>query len=189
MSFQDGFMFAGRLRPEPGATKINVTNPESLTFVRDIYGRRDLVENDDQFTVAIGNLLVMSDDQLSPTTNRYAGTVIGIHDTAPDTTPPGVDSIIPKDGATAQTLTSRIGLSFTDNIELATVDSRSFIVRPVGGRALEGTWGVTMSVLNFDPAEDLEPGTTYEVILPADGIKDYVGNGIAEEFRSTFTTR
>lgn len=189
MSFQDGFMFAGRIRPEPGATKINVSNPSRHTFVRDIYGRRNLQENDDQFTVAIGNLLVMSDDQLSPATNRYAGTVIAVHDTQPDTTPPRVDTIVPKDGAVGQAITTRIGISFTDNVELATVDKRSFIVRKVGGQALSGKWGVSMSVLNFDPDGELEPGTEYEVVLPAGGIKDYVGNGIAEEFRSTFTTR
>ncbi len=189
MSFQDGYMFAGRIRPEPGATKIDVTNPARLTKKSDIYGRRNLKENDDQFTVAIGNLLVMSDDQLSPETSKYAGTVIAVHDTEPDTAPPAVDTIIPKNGATGQALTSRVGISFTDNIELATVDARSFIVRPVGGQPLAGTWGVSMSVLNFDPAENLQPNTTYEVILPAGGIKDYVGNGIAEEFRSTFTTR
>jgi hypothetical protein len=189
MSFQDGFMFAGRIRPEPGATKINVTNPAKHTFVRDIYGRRNLKENDDQFTVAIGNLLVMSDDQLSPETNKYAGTVIGVHDTAPDTTPPRVEAIVPKNGATGQPVTTRIGISFTDNIELATVDTRSFIVRPVGGEPLKGTFGVNMSVLHFQPDEPLKPGTTYEVVLPAGGIKDYVGNGIAEEFVSTFTTK
>jgi hypothetical protein len=189
MSFQDGLMFAGRIRPNPGATKIDVTNPAQLRVTGSVLGRRNLVENDDQFTVAIGNLLVMSDDQLSPQTNRYAGTVIAVHDTAPDTTPPSVDFISPRDGATGQPLTSRVGLSFTDNVELATVDARSFIVRPVGGRALEGIFSVTMSVLNFDPTEDLQPGTTYEVILPAGGVKDYVGNGVAEEFRATFTTR
>lgn len=189
MSFQDGFMFAGRIRPEPGATKIDVSDLGKFTFVRDIYGRRDLQENDDQFTIAVGNLLVMSDDQLSPATSKYAGTVIAVHDTAPDTTPPFVDTVVPKDGATGQSLTSRIGISFTDNVELATVDSRSFIVRPEGGRAIAGTWGVTMSILNFEPAEPLAPGTKYEIVLPAGGIKDYVGNGIADEFRSSFTTR
>lgn len=189
MSFQDGVMFAGRIRPNPGATKIDVTNPAQLRVTGSVLGRRDLVENDDQFTVAIGNLLVMSDDQLSPQTNRYAGTVIAVHDTEPDTTPPRVDFISPRDGATGQPLASRVGLSFTDNVELATVDNRSFIVRPIGGQALEGIFSVTMSVLNFDPTDDLEPGTTYEVILPAGGVKDYVGNGVAEEFRATFTTR
>lgn len=189
VSFQDGYMFAGRIRPEPGATKIDVTNVANFTWTRDIYGRRDLVENDDQFTIAVGNLLVMSDDQLSPATNRYAGTVIAVHDAAPDTTPPRVDWIVPNDGAVGQATTSRIGISFTDNVELATVDSRSFIVRPVGGEAMAGTWGANMSILHFDPDGDFAPGTTYEVVLPVGGIKDYVGNGIAEEFRASFTTR
>lgn len=189
VSFQDGFMFAGRIRPEPGATKIDVTDLSNFRWVRDIYGRRDLQENDDQFTVPVGNLLIMSDDQLSPATNRYAGTVIAVHDTAPDTTGPRVDWIVPTDGAVGQATTSRIGVSFTDNVELATVDTRSFIVRPVGGSALQGTWGVNMSLLHFDPDGEFEPGTTYEVVLPAGGIKDYVGNGIPEEFRSSFTTR
>ncbi len=134
LSFQDDRAFGGRIRPEPGATKIDVSNLSNFTFVKDIYGRRDLQENDDQFTVAIGNLLVLSDDQPSPATNQYAGTVIAVHDTDPDTTPPVVDTIIPKDGATGQATTSRIGISFTDNIELATVDHRSFIVRQQGER-------------------------------------------------------
>lgn len=189
VSFQDGHAFFGHIRPNPGATKVDVRNPMDMRSVRVIHGRRDLQENDDQFTVAVGNLLVLSDDQLSPATNKYAGTVIAVHDTAPDTTPPAVDAIVPKDGATGQALTTRVGISFTDNVELMTVDTRSFIVRPVGGQALRGTFSVTMSVLNFDPEEPLAPNTTYEVVLPAGGVKDYVGNGIATEFRSTFTTR
>lgn len=189
LSFQDGFAFLGRIRPNPGATKVDVRNPRDMKYVRDIHGRRDLQENDDQFTVAIGNLLILSDDQLAPNTSKYAGTVIAVHDTEPDTTPPIVDAIVPKNGAVGQATSSRVGISFTDNIELTTVDTRSFIVRPQGGKALQGTWSVTMSVLNFEPSEALRPATTYEVILPAGGVKDYVGNGIAAEFRSTFTTR
>ncbi len=196
MSFQDGYMFAGRIRPNPGADKIDVSDLSNFTHESSIIGRRDLSgnaapENDDQFTVAVGNLLVLSDDQLAttgPNSGTYAGTVIAVHDTEPDTTPPHVDTIIPRDGSTGQAVTTRVGISFTDNVELATVDNRSFIVRPQGGQALEGTFSVTMSVLNFEPAEPLQPGTTYEVVLPAGGVKDYVGNGV-EEFTSTFTTQ
>lgn len=189
VSFQDDKAFFGRIRPEPGATKMDVSDISNFTFEKDIYGRRDLQENDDQFTVAVGNLLILSDDQLSPATNKYAGTVIAVHDTDPDTTPPAVDTILPRDGAMGQPITSRIGISFTDNIELATVDHRSMIVRKQGGDVVPGTWGVNMSILHFDPDGEFSPATTYEVILPQGGIKDYVGNGIAEEFRSTFTTQ
>jgi hypothetical protein len=113
---------------------------------------------------------------------------IAVHATDPDTTPPRVDSVEPKPDATGQSVKSRIGLSFTDNIELATVHPGSLIVRPLDGEPVSGKWGLYMTVLAFDPDEDLLPNTTYEVILPAGGVKDLVGNGIAAEFRSTFTT-
>jgi hypothetical protein len=58
----------------------------------------------------------------------------------------------------------------------------------MGGEPIEGSFGLYMGVLNFDPKEDLLPNTTYEVVLPQGGVKDLVGNGIAAEFKSTFTT-
>jgi len=195
MSFADGYMFLGHQRPNPGATKIDVTDPTQMVAQSRIWGRMDLVGNDDQFTVAVGNLLVMSDDQKPietdpvSATNSYAGTVIGLHAADPDTVPPTVDTIIPKDGATGQSVKSRIGLSLTDSVELATVTPQTFIVRPVGGEPIAGNWGIYATVLNFDPAEDLQPATTYEIVIPAGGLKDYVGNPIAAEFKTTFTTQ
>ncbi len=116
------------------------------------------------------------------------GWFIGAHPTDPDTTAPVVDTVLPKDQSTAVPTSSVIGLSFSDNIELATVNSASFIVRPVGGQPLAGKYGLRMGVVNFDPDEDLQPGTTYEVVLPQGGIADLVGNTLAAEHRSTFTT-
>jgi hypothetical protein len=188
MSFSDNFMFLGLLRPNPGAIKIDVTDPTQMQMGNRIWGRQNLEGNDDQFTVAIGNLLVMSDDQLLGD-GTLAGSVIAVHAAEPDTVPPRVDTIIPRDGSTGQSTRSRIGISFTDSVELATVDARSLIVRPVGGEPIAGNWGAYTTLLNFDPEGELQPGTTYEVVLPAGGLTDYVGNGIAEEFISTFTTR
>jgi hypothetical protein len=113
---------------------------------------------------------------------------IAAHSTEPDKTPPVVDTVLPKDGATGLSKKVRVGLSMTDNIELATVHPGSVIVRPMGGEPLKGSYGLYMGILNFDPDEDLLPNTTYEVVLPKDGVKDLVGNGIAAEFKSTFTT-
>ena len=99
-----------------------------------------------------------------------------------------MDTVIPGNGATGNSTKSRVGVTFSDNIELATVNAASFIVRPVGGQALPGRYGVRMSVVSFDPDGDLQPGTTYEVVLPKGGIADYVGNTLATEWKSTFTT-
>ena len=184
MSFSDDFLFLGHLRPDAGASKIDVSDPKSMKIVNRIWGRLDRTGNDDQFTIAVGNLLVMCDDQ-SP----YYGAVIGVHATDPDKKPPVVDSIIPKDGSMGQSTKSRVGISLSDNIEFATVNGASFMVRPVGGQPLAGKWGAAMGVVNFDPDEDLKPKTTYEVILPKGGITDLVGNALVEDFKATFTTQ
>jgi len=188
MSFQDDYMFLGHVRAEiggtPGASKINVVDPRSMKIVSRIWGRQDRADkNDDQFTIGIGNLLVLGDDQAP-----FAGWVIAVHQTEPDTKPPVIDTVIPNNQATGVSTKTRIGVTFSDNIELATVNAASFIVRPVGGQPLAGKWGVRMSVLNFDPDQDLQAGTTYEVVLPKGGVADLVGNTLATEWKSTFTT-
>jgi hypothetical protein len=190
MSFGDGNMYLGHLRPNPGASVINVMDPKKMAFEARVWGRVDneLVEggeviNDDQFTIQVGNLLVMGDDQAP-----YRGSIIGVWQAAPDTKPPVLDTVLPKDKATGVSTKSRIGLSFTDNIELATVNPASVIVRPMGGEPISGKWGLYWTVLNFWPDQDLKPNTTYEVLLPKGGLTDLVGNAIADDFTSTFTT-
>jgi len=187
MAFSDDYMFIGHARQEisnvPGASKITFSDPKSMKVVNRIYGRLDTTYNDDQFPLPMGNLLVMTDDQ-SP----YRGFAIGVHQTAPDSTAPVVDTVIPGNNSTGASTKSRIGVTFSDNIDLATVNQASFIVRPMGGQPLPGRYGVRMSVINFDPDTDLQPGTTYEVVLAKGGIADYVGNTLASEWRSTFST-
>ena len=183
MSFSDGYLFLGHLRPDAGVSKIKLNNLTNMAIESRIWGRLNIVAGDDQFTIKVGSLLVLADDELP-----YNGMVIAAHSTEPDTVGPAVDTVLPKNGATGLSKKSRIGLSLTDNIELATVHPQSVIVRPMGGEPLKGTFGLYMTILNFDPDEDLLPNTTYEVVLPKDGVKDLVGNGIAAEFKSTFTT-
>ena len=187
MAFSDDYLFIGHARQEinnvPGASKITFSDPKSMKVVNRIYGRLDTTYNDDQFPLPVANLVVLTDDQAP-----YRGWAIGVHQTAPDSVPPVVDTVIPANNATAASTKSRIGITFSDNIDLATVNQASFVVRPMGGQPLSGRYGVRMGVLNFDPDEDLKPGTTYEVVLPKGGVADYVGNTLATEWRSTFST-
>lgn len=185
LSFSDDKLFLGMVRAEiggtPGTNIFDISNVSQIRQVRHVWGRQDRGgKNDDQFNISFGNLVVMGDDQAP-----YAGWVIAAFAEEPDTTPPEVDTVIPNDGTTVPG-SSRIGISFSDNIELATVNAASFIVRPVGGDPLPGTYGSRMGVLNFDPEDDLAAGT-YEVLLPAGGVSDLVGNAIATEWKSTFT--
>jgi hypothetical protein len=184
MSFSDDVMFLGHLRPNAGVSKIDLTDITKPKLIGRVWGRLDQGDNDDQFTVALGNLVAMGDDE-SP----YAGMVIGVHAADPDKKPPVVDSVVPKDKSTGASVKSRVGITFSDNIEFTTVTTSSFIVRPMGGQPLKGKFGWRMGVLNFDPDEDFLPKTTYEVVLAQGGISDVVKNGLASEFKSTFTTK
>ncbi|MCA9713548.1 MAG: Ig-like domain-containing protein [Myxococcales bacterium] len=182
VSFGDDQMFLGLLRPNPGAIRYDVSDLSAPVEIDKIEGRA-LIGNDDQFTLKVANLLVLSDDQ--ETLEGHAGSFIAVESTAPDTTPPRVNGLWPPDGATAPA-TSSIGVSFSDQIELATVGPPSFQLRDQEGGCVPGSWGHMRTVLNFTPQEPLAPGT-YQVVLPAGGITDLGGNAIAEDFVSEFT--
>lgn len=183
VSFADGHLFLGHLRPNAGVSKIDVRDVTKMSIKNRVWGRLEFTNGDDQFSIQIGSLVVLADDELP-----YRGMVIAAQSATPDTAAPAVDTVVPKNGATGQSKKSRIGISFTDNLELATVHSQSLIVRPVGGQPLKGTYGLYMGILAFDPEGELLPNTSYEIVLPKGGVKDLVGNGIANEFKSTFKT-
>ena len=83
---------APRSAATPGASKITVANPRSMRVTSRIWGRLNLGDkNDDQFTIPIGNLLVIGDDQAP-----YHGWFIAVHQAEPDTKPPVVDTVIPQ---------------------------------------------------------------------------------------------
>jgi hypothetical protein len=194
MSFADNVMFMGQVRSTSGsgATKFDVNDIDAVENLGRVHGRMspgctetacNLV--DDQFSLAIGALVVFSDDE----EENGIGSIIKVHRTDPDNDAPKVHYVNPPAAATGMPVSTRIGFAFSDQIELATLSPASLIVRPVGGEPLSGTWTHVTTTVNFTPDEPLQPGTEYEIILPAGGITDLVGNAIAEEFRSTFTTQ
>ena len=184
MSFADRHLFLGGSRGgSEGIWKYDIGDPNDHRLIGRIPGRDG--RWDDQFSVPIGNLIAISDDQ---NVNGYVGSYIAVHDTEPDTQPPVVEYVNPPDGAVDQALSSRIGLSFSDQIEFSTVDSSTLIVRPIGGQALTGGWGYSQTVVSFWPDQPLQADTSYEVVAVAGGITDLVGNALANDFRSVFDT-
>lgn len=174
-SIQDGFAHVGA---SSKYAKVDITAanpfPVPVAFSEGTAGDRD-------FGTVLGNLVAISDDHDN-------GSFLAPHQSAPDTTPPVVNFQSPKNGATNVALTSRIGLSFTDQIDRRTANSSSFIVRPVGGQALSGRYSYQTNLLNFAPDADLLPNTTYEIVLPSGGLQDLAQNGLAETYIASFST-
>lgn len=179
---QDHYVFQGAQRK---VHKVDVSNPLQHVEVGQgsmfTPGTTDYNNSDHGQVAAFGNLLFIGNDHGN-------GSSFMVHSTAPDTTPPAVRQMSPSDGARQQALTSRVGIGFTDSILPETVNASTFMVRPIGGNALPGTYSVQLGIVNFFPSQPLSPNTQYEVVLPAGGVKDYARNGVAKEFRAYFTT-
>ncbi len=177
VTFQDGFAHAGASEHYMKIDMRDRTHYESA-------GRASsgIAERDEDFAVVMGNLVLVSDDHGN-------GSFIVPHQAEPDRNPPAVNMISPKNGALHQAVTSRIGMTFTDQIDLRSVNESSFIVRPVGGgAALAGKYSSQTGIVNFAPNAPLASNTAYEVVLPAGGIRDLAGNALATTFRSVFST-
>ncbi len=191
VSFGQGYAFVGSMRPNAGNYKYDLTNlaaPEMVQYVEGRTMRGELQGQfiDDQFSLPVGNMIVLSDDEVG------IGSVIAVHDAAQDTTGPAMMQTFPRDGATGVPPSSRVFLSFTDQIELGSVDTDTIQVRPLtgpsAGEPLAGSFGASQTVLSFWPDEPLADNTSYEIVLPAGGVTDLVGNPIAETFTATFAT-
>ena len=137
--------------------------------------------SDEDWLIPVGNLVIVGDDE-------GAGTRIIPHQAQPDTRGPSVNMVHPEDGATDQLITSRVGITLTDMIELGSIDETTFIVRPLGGTAVSGRYSHQYGAVNFTPDVALTPNTTYEVVVPAGGMRDWAGNGVEHTFSSQFTT-
>ncbi|MDQ0588818.1 RICIN domain-containing protein [Variovorax paradoxus] len=179
---QDNYVIQGA---QTRIHKVDVSNPLNHVEV----GRGSILREDDpNFShsdngqVAVfGNLVFVGNDHGS-------GSGFVVHAVDPDTTKPEVKQVSPANGAKQQALTSRIGLGMTDSIRPESVNANTFIVRAVGGNTLAGTYSVQLGIINFHPDQPLSPGTSYEVFLPANGVKDYAGNAIGADYKSTFNT-
>lgn len=193
VSFANDYLFLGGLREDSwrgggegthGIYKFDIRDLNNLQLIERIPGRDP--RWDDQFSCPVGNLVLMADDEFID--NQYVGAVIAVHETTPDLTPPNVKAFYPANQTTSLSTSGQVAVSFSEWIEFKSVDPSTFILRPVNGSPLRGTWGCTYSVLTFSPDSPLEAAAEYEIVLPAGGITDLVGNPLALTYTSKFTT-
>lgn len=145
------------------------------------------VDGDNDWVLPIGNLAFVGDDD-GPTSPAS----LTPHQAGPDTSGPVVNWAVPNSGAVHVAVTARIGLSFTDNIDFASVDSHSIVLRRVGGDspggALPGKVSVLEALVNFTPDRPLEPSAEYEVFIRAGGLRDWGGTASPRDTVIRFTT-
>jgi len=141
--------------------------------------------------VPIGNVIVASvDDDAVPgeASNVYPW------DLAPDSDGPAVNMVIPRDGSERVALGARVGVTFDEPIDLASVFEGSFQLFELDGSGesvggpLPGLYSGQEGAVNFAPAGPLKPATSYRLVVPAGGVIDASGNATTDAFEATFTT-
>lgn len=180
IQFQDEFAFMG-------GHKVDMRDFESVLFLDGANAVRPndggVGVNTSQFLLPLGNLLI------SGGIGSNEGMAIWAHQAAPDLRGPAVGFHIPQAGRTGYPVGAPITLLIHETLESFTiVNGETFIVRPLGGAALNGRLTFSFDdVLTFTPDQPLATDSTYEVVLPAGGIKDAAGNGM-EGYSFTFAT-
>ncbi len=132
--------------------------------------------------VPFGNFVFASDDM------RF-GSGVFAHTEEPDVMGPRVNMVVPRSGDVKQALTSRVGLTFTDQITPESITPENLSVMPVGSdKPLDGYYVSQQGSAHFCPKAPLLPNTTYRIVVRKGGIKDYAGNPTDTVFESQFTT-
>ncbi len=169
-SWQDGFFHSGF------STSVAKFDVDALTQVGT--GTSGIAGRDEDFGEVLGNLVFAGDD-------HGKGSALIVHDTQRDTTGPEVDWVHPEDGASDLALTTRVGVSMSDLIDLDSVHGGTFRLSVAGGASVPARRSVSQGIVNLSPAQPLLPQTTY--VVEVAGLRDSVGNA-GGAFSSSFTT-
>lgn len=134
------------------------------------------------WAVPVGNFIFTSDDM-------HFGSGVFAHTEEPDLVGPEVNMVVPRDGKTGQALTSRVGITFSDQIAPESITPENFSLLAAGSETpVDGYYASQQGSAQFSPKSPLLPHTEYRVVVRKAGVKDYAGNPTGGEFVSRFTT-
>ncbi|MCL0077353.1 Ig-like domain-containing protein [Dehalococcoidia bacterium] len=109
--------------------------------------------------------------------------------TVRDVIPPRVVVTSPKDHATRVPVDVEITATFSEDMDAATINTATFTLMADGARiAGRVTYDPATRTATFIPHENLAYGTVYAATITT-GARDLAGNGLAQEFSWSFTTR
>lgn len=169
-SYQDGFFHSGFSN---NYVKFDVAPAQQIGS-----GSSGRTDRDEDFATVLGNLVFAGDD-------HGVGTALIPHQEAPDTTPPVVEWMHPPSGSTGVALTTRVGLSFSDHVDVGSLTEATIHLEDDTGAVVPARLSAQLGLVNLAPLDDLGLSRTYRVI--ADGVRDVAGNA-SPRFEGTLTT-
>jgi hypothetical protein len=175
LSFQDNFIHYGQTG---SYKKLSFSDPNNVT----ILGEAHLPGHDADHgqVTPFGNLVFLGNDHGS-------GSGLVVHQKAADSTPPAIDWSFPANSAVNVPNDTAIGITFSDNVDPATLRTANVHLATAGGAAVAGTVTYLFNTLHFRSNMPLAEDTTYRFTVST-GVKDVMGNALAAEHQITFAT-
>lgn len=104
-----------------------------------------------------------------------------------DTTPPEVISSSPSNNETNVSPTTKISVTFSEEIDEASLTASSFNLKDSNSSNVSGSTSVTGNTVIFTPSAELSYETEFTIVATS-SVEDLSGNGLLSVFTSTFTT-
>ncbi len=173
-SYQDHFVFCGQ--SSNGFYKIDVSDEANPVPAGN--GAFAVGDPDMDFATVLGNLVFVSNDHTGGPQGAFVP-----HQPDPDLRPPEVVAAYPAPGSLYIPLATRFTVFFSDDIDLATVEPSTFLVRSVSdGAIVPGVFArSSLNAISFSPDAPLRENETYVITLRPNGMTDVAGNGIPED--------
>jgi len=115
---------------------------------------------------------------------------LGSSPTGEDSTPPVPDPTTPTDpvsGSSGFPVDGSITVTFSEPIQEGDAFA-DIVLQDPSGSTVPMTKAISGNILTIDPIDNLDPETTYTVLIPAGAVKDMAGLPLAEAFTFDFTT-
>ncbi|OUR99211.1 hypothetical protein A9Q81_11595 [Gammaproteobacteria bacterium 42_54_T18] len=178
-AFQDHYVFQGT---EDRVHKIDISDPSNPVDVGSGTISGTLVRLVDHGQVSpLGNLVFIGND-------HGTGSAFMPHSTEPDRSPPTVMITAPRNNAEGVAISSAIGISFSDILDFNTVTAETVRILDENGVKIHGLYSLQNGIVNFSPREPLQAYTTYQIVVPNNGVADVMGNKIQQAFTGSFST-
>jgi hypothetical protein len=178
---KDQFVFAGN---SDNGGIYDVTDVKNVKLVA-----HTTMQGDNDWVTPIGNVVFTAVDE-----NAIKGqaTVVQPWQEQPDTIPPTATWSYPADGAMNVRITSRIGVSFSEAIDIKSGWKAGHVMlyeTALGQSSrVDALVNVEDTIVNLSPTAPLKPNTSYTLEIPAGGLEDFNANKLQTGFKMTITT-
>jgi uncharacterized protein YjdB len=108
-------------------------------------------------------------------------------ESAGDIIPPAVSSVTPTNNSKNIPLNTTIAIKFSENIKSGTYFN-NIALKDSNGNPVLSTVSITGNILTIKPKSNLAYSNSYNYIVPAGAVKDFVGNSLKTEFKGSFAT-